>query len=99
MANELVNSQDQKFVLHEMLKVETLCESPVFSHLSKRTFDMSLDAAHALAQKEFYPTITEADSQGCRLENGRVHVPQCFQRLKQLYVAANRSWRLPYTTV
>lgn len=90
MENLLVNARDQKFVLHDMLKVEELCETPLFNHLSKKTFDMSLDAALELAVKEFYPAITEADSEGCCLEDGQVKVPQCFQKLKKLY--AQGAW-------
>jgi hypothetical protein len=85
MANLLVDPKDQAFVLHDMLKVEELCDTPAFNHLSRKIFDRSLDAARELAEKEFYPVITEADSQGCRLENGQVKVPRCFQRLKKLY--------------
>ena len=85
MENLLVNPLDQKFVLHDMLRVEELFETPLFNHLSKKTIDMSLDSALELTVKESYPTITEADSEGCRLENGQVKTPQCFQKLKKLY--------------
>lgn len=85
MSHPLVDPRDQKFVLHDMLNVEQLCQEPVFKHLSKQVFDMSLNAARELSTKESYPIIAEADSQGCRLENGQVIVPPCFQRLKTLY--------------
>jgi alkylation response protein AidB-like acyl-CoA dehydrogenase len=47
--------------------------------------DMSLDAAMELAVRESYPTIMEADMEGCRFENGKVHVPEAYHRLKELF--------------
>ena len=85
MANLILDPKDQKFVLHDMLQVEKLCDTPPFNHLSQKTIDMSLAAARELAERELYPTISEGDRQGCRLENGEVRVPSCFQRLKKIY--------------
>jgi alkylation response protein AidB-like acyl-CoA dehydrogenase len=85
MPNLLVDERDQKFVLHEMLKVEELAQTSLYSHVSKDVIDASLDAALKLALKESYPTMAQADREGCRLENGDVKVPQCYHRLKELY--------------
>ena len=85
MGNLLVDQRDQKFVLHDMLKIETLCETPAFGHLSKKVIDASLDAALNLAEKESYPVMAEADREGCRLENGEVRAPRCYHRLKEHY--------------
>ena len=88
MANLILDPKDQKFVLYEMLQVEKLCDAAPFNHLSRRTIDMSLEAARELAERELYPTISEGDRQGCRIENGEVRVPPCFQRLKKIYAEA-----------
>ena len=85
MRNLLVDERDQRFVLHEMLKVEELCETTLYGHLSKDVIDASLDAALKLAVKESYPIMAEADREGCRLENGNVKVPRCYHRLKEHY--------------
>jgi len=85
MTNLLVDARDQKFVLHEMLKVEQLFETPLYGHLSPEVIDSSLDAALALAVNESYPIMVEADREGCRLEDGSVRVPRCFHRLKRHY--------------
>lgn len=82
MANLLVDQRDQKFVLHDMLGIEELCSTSLFGHLSKDVIDASLEAALKLAEKESYPIMTEADREGCRLENGEVRVPGCYHRLK-----------------
>ncbi|RPI91786.1 MAG: acyl-CoA dehydrogenase, partial [Spirochaetales bacterium] len=86
MANLILDERDQQFVLNEMLNVGTLCESPQFADFSSETFDMILTEAQKLAVKEIFPTLKESDEQGCRLENGQVHVPECFHRPYKLYV-------------
>ena len=83
MGNLLVDRRDQEFVLNEMLGVEKLFETSLFGHLSRKTLDMSLDAAAELAADGFYPTIMEADSQGCALEDGTVRAPACYHSLKK----------------
>lgn len=89
MNNLLVDQRDQRFVLNEMLNVEALFESSLFGHLNQKALDMSLAAAAELATQAFYPTIMEADTQGCRLESGTVHVPECYRRLKEHFDRGN----------
>ncbi len=86
MANLILDERDQQFVLNEMLNVGTLCESPHFADFSTETFDMIMGEAQKLAVKEIFPTLKESDEQGCRLENGQVHVPECFHRPYKLFV-------------
>jgi alkylation response protein AidB-like acyl-CoA dehydrogenase len=85
MPNLLIDERDQRFVLHEMLNIGQLSETPRFNHLSKATIDASLRAALELAVKESYPVMSQADQEGCRLVNGEVRVPGCYHRLKKHY--------------
>ncbi len=85
MTNLLVDERDQKFVLHEMLRVEELTQTSLYGHLSRDVIDASLDSAVKLAVKESYPIMAEADREGCRLENGAVLAPKCFHRLKNYF--------------
>jgi alkylation response protein AidB-like acyl-CoA dehydrogenase len=85
MANLLVNERDQKFVLHEQLRVEELGKTGLYGHISREVIDLSLGAAVDLAVKESYPNMAKADREGCRLENGSVFVPQSFKKLKEEY--------------
>jgi hypothetical protein len=48
-------------------------------------FDMVLDQAEKLAEKEFYPANKDGDRQGCRYHQGQVEVPDSFHRPYQLY--------------
>ena len=85
MKNLLVDGRDQKFVLHEMLNIEQLSETSLYAHISREVIDSALDAALELAVEESYPTMAEADREGCRIENGTVRSPRCYRRLKDLY--------------
>ena len=85
MKNLLVDERDQKFVLHEMLNIGQLSGTPLYAHISREVIDSALDAALELAVKESYPTMAEADREGCRVENGNVRSPRCYHRLKALY--------------
>jgi alkylation response protein AidB-like acyl-CoA dehydrogenase len=85
MSNPLIDSRDQRFVLHEMLGVDELCKTSLYGHLTKDFIDSSLEAALKLAVNECYPIMTEADREGCRVENGEARVPKCYHRLKEHY--------------
>lgn len=85
MANLLVDERDVKFVLYEQLKVEELCESERYSEFSKDMFDMVLEAATKLAEKDIAPTNADGDAKGVVLENGQVRVPESFHPAYQRY--------------
>lgn len=85
MANLLVDRRDQHFVLSEMLNIGALSETSRYNHLTDAVVNASLTAASQLAEQVSYPTMAEADREGCRLENGDVKVPQCYHRLKRHY--------------
>lgn len=78
MANLLVDERDVKFVLYEQLRVDELCESEPYTEFSREMFDMVLDAAQKLAEKELAPTNADGDAKGVVLENGQVKVPESF---------------------
>ncbi len=81
----LVDERDVKFVLHEQLRIEELCKYPRYSSFSQDLFDMVLEEAGKLAEKEFYPANREGDRQGCRFEDGQVRVPEAFHQAYDRY--------------
>jgi alkylation response protein AidB-like acyl-CoA dehydrogenase len=85
MANLLVDERDMKFVLYEQLNVEELCENEKYAEFSREMFDMVLDAATKLAEKELAPINADGDQKGVVLEDGQVRVPESFHRAYQLY--------------
>ncbi len=64
MSDTLVNLRDIRFVLYEMLGVETLTEYEYFRDHSKETFDTALDAAYQLAREVCWPAYADMDRIG-----------------------------------
>ena len=85
MASLIIDPRDQKFVLYEMLNVEDLCKSPLYTDFSRDLFDMTLTEAERFATGVVFPCLAEGDREGCRLENGNVHIPKCFHRCARIY--------------
>ena len=85
MANLLVDERDAKFVLYEQLNVEDLCESEKYSEFSREMFDMVMEAAQKLSEKEIAPTNADGDAKGVKLEDGQVRVPESFHNAYQRY--------------
>ena len=85
MANLIVDPRDQKFVLYEMLRVEELFKAERYADFSGDMVDMVLREAEKMAVEVLFPTLAEGDREGCKLENGAVHVPKAFHRVYKLY--------------
>ncbi len=85
MPNLLVDERDVKFVLYEQLNVEELCEAEKYSEFSREMFDMVLDAAQKLAEKELAPTNQDGDKIGVVLKDGQVKVPESFHQAYRHY--------------
>ena len=85
MSSMICDARDQRFVLYELLKIEDLCKTPKFADFSRETFDMVLAEAEKFGMEVLFPTLSEGDRVGCKLENGQVRVPACFHRPWQLY--------------
>ena len=85
MANVIIDARDQRFVLHEMLGIENLCENPPYADFSRDVFDMILNEAEKFATEEMLPVYVESDREGCVLENGEIRVPTAYHRLYRLF--------------
>lgn len=85
MSDLLVNLRDIRFVLYEMLGVETLTRYEHFEAHSKETFDSALDTAYKLARQVYWPAYAEMDKLGICFDAGtnKVSVPECMHRIWQ----------------
>jgi len=79
-----INRRDQDFVLYEMLGIDSLLDTVKFKDFSRETFDMTLDMAFRLGEKEVLPRLMEADREGASLIDGEVHVPKCYHDLQKI---------------
>jgi alkylation response protein AidB-like acyl-CoA dehydrogenase len=87
MSDTLVNLRDIRFVLYEMLGVETLTEYEYFADHSRETFDTVLDAAYRLAREVCWPAYVEMDRIGATYDptSKTTRVPQCMHTVWEAY--------------
>jgi butyryl-CoA dehydrogenase len=87
MSNTLVNLRDIRFVLYEMLGVETLTEYEYFADHSRETFDTVLDAAYRLAREVCWPAYVEMDRIGATYDptSKTTRVPKRMHTVWQAY--------------
>jgi alkylation response protein AidB-like acyl-CoA dehydrogenase len=86
--NFIVQERDQRFLLFEVLNVQSLFSHPKFSEFSEDVASMVLDEAQKVATEVIYPTLSTGDKEGCRLENGQVYVPKAFHACYRAYCEA-----------
>ena len=84
MAQLLNDRRDVQFVLHDQLNIESLTKDSRFADLNKKTFDMVVSEARALAVKELVPSSIEGDQQGCTFDAGEVKVPEVYHSVYKL---------------
>ena len=87
MSDTLVNMRDVRFVLYEMLDVETLTKYDYFADHSKETFDTVLDAAYQLAGEVCWPAYAEMDRVGATYDakSKTTRVPECMHKIWRAY--------------
>ncbi len=69
---QLIRLRDFEFLLHDVLKVESLCESPLFAMHSREIFDSILTTAKRLAEDKFYDHASQVDQEPPSLVEGKV---------------------------
>ena len=81
MANLLVDDRDQTFIFNEMLEIESLFKSPVFSGFSVKEINMVLKEAMKISVSELMPVSQEGDQTGCTYDPAthQVTSPQCYR--------------------
>jgi hypothetical protein len=85
MAQLISDRRDVDFVLFEQMKAHELAKTEQYAQFNKKTIEMIINEARNLAIKEILPTNKPGDEKGCRLENGKVIVPEEFHRAYKLY--------------
>lgn len=77
---QLADRRDQDFVIWEQFNGEEIVKNPAFKGFDKKTCDLIMNEARALAIKEVLPTMKDGDEIGVTFENGAVKVPPSYQR-------------------
>ena len=84
MPQQVADRRDQDFVIWEQMNCEEILKHESYNEFNKKTCDMILTEARALAIKELLPLMAEGDEQGVKFEDGDVKVPPGFQRVFEL---------------
>ncbi len=84
MPQQVADRRDQDFVIWEQMNCEEILKHETYREFNKKTCDMILTEARALAVKELLPLLAEGDEQGVRFDAGVVKVPESFHRVYKL---------------
>lgn len=74
----LYDLRDTQFVLFEHLRVQRLFELPKFADFEIGDIEMLLGESLRFCQKVLSSVNAAGDREGCRWEDGKVFVPQCY---------------------
>ncbi len=85
-----VDLRDLKFNLFSYLPMDRLLETEKYSEYDVETLTSVLEEAHKFALGELAPLNVKGDQTGCRLEDGKVIMPEGFQEAYQGY--AENGW-------
>ncbi len=84
MPQQVADRRDQEFVIWEQMNCEEILKHEAYREFNKKTCDMVLTEARALAIKELLPLMAEGDELGVRFDDGVVKVPESFHRVFNL---------------
>ena len=84
MPQQVTDRRDLDFVIWEQMNCEEILKHESYHDFNKKTCDMIITEARALAIKELLPLLAEGDEQGVRFDAGVVKVPQSFHRVYKL---------------
>ena len=81
MSNELADMRNLRFLLYEVLNVETATRFPYYADHSRETFDMALDTAYQLAREVFWPCYQEFDREGAQFDGLKTTAPKAMHEI------------------
>lgn len=84
MPQQIVDRRDLDFVIWEQMNCDEILKHETYREFNKKTCDMILTEARALAIKELLPLLAEGDAEGVKFEAGDVKVPESFHRVYRL---------------
>ncbi len=81
---------DIRFVVHDVLKAETLSELPGYEDFSVELADQILEEGAKLCEEVFFPLNQVGDHEGCTFKDGEVTTPSGFKEAYQTF--AENGW-------
>jgi butyryl-CoA dehydrogenase len=74
MAERFFSSRNLRFLLYEVLDVESLTQHEYYADHDRETFDLTLDTASQMASDMLHPYLGETDKEPPEYSNGSVSV-------------------------
>lgn len=74
-----------RFVLHDVLNVESLSSLPGYGEVTKDLVDQILEEGAKLCAEVLFPLNQSGDAEGCVLENGTVRTPKGFKEAYDVF--------------
>ena len=74
MAEKFLSEKNLRFLLYDLLELESLCQYPYFEDHNREVFDMVMDTAVRMGKEILFPLFTEMDREPPRLEGGTIKV-------------------------
>ena len=74
---------DMRFVLHELVNIESLCELPGYEEATADLVDAVLEEGGKFCEEVLFPLNRSGDEEGCQFENGVVRTPSGFKEAYQ----------------
>ena len=78
--------KDMRFVLREVLNLETVTSLPPFADVTPDLIDTILEEAAKVCEEVLLPLNRSGDEEGCHYENGVVRTPKGFKEAYKTYV-------------
>ncbi|MEE2787141.1 MAG: acyl-CoA dehydrogenase [Myxococcota bacterium] len=82
---QLIRLRDFEFLLHDVLEVEQLCDSPNFGQHSRAVFDAILETAKKLAEEKYENHAAHIDTNPPRLIDGELVLPEAIKVATDAY--------------
>ncbi len=90
MNNPLIDTRDIRYVLYEILNVDSLAQYEKYSQFDHDTFEATLDLIESISVKECYPFFAACDRDGCSYDGstGSVSIPEGMKKGLDAYYGA-----------
>jgi len=90
MKNPVIDTRDIKFVLYEILNIDSLSSFEMYSGFDHAVFDATVDLIENISVNECYPYFADADKTGCSYNGseGSVKLPESIKKPLNAYYNA-----------
>lgn len=85
MAKEYIDLNTLKFLLHDVHNADELTQHEHFSHLDAGSFDLMLESARQIANRDMFPYFRDLDRFGTELKDGKVEAHSQARKVMEVF--------------